>query len=331
MLFFAWSLVLSAVNYARKQKLTAILQRHLYSPQAYQTGLICKKIPKKIFGQYLAVESELHPGPSSSKNNALFRAPSEPLITQASDVILYRTEELEIIAIQKPEALQITDWTLFTQDIKKKSIFIPAHSSRVSFIAVIGLNENYTGSQDDLNKIVPVGNESGNEGDDELHTEVHTGVAPVLISSIANQIAFRRHKPNEVLYETDLDNFYSIVFQWSESALFEFSGRGIVKEIHTVQLPDLALKTENFMSPALPYASTGALTLPPNFRNRRPFTLLEYLYLKDLFGDLFESSNEWRNLNVIQSQMDEYAFYRSDSALNRAISPPESTYSSVRR
>lgn len=181
MLFFAWSLVLSAVNYARKQKLTGILQRHLYSPHACETGLICKKIPKQLFGNYLTVDSDPDQPSSSKKSGTLVRAPSEPIINQASSLVLYRTEELEITVIPKPENLQITDWTLFTEDIRKKSIFIPAHSPRVSFIAVIAVNENYTGSQDDLNKLVPVENETGQEGDGELNTEVHTGVPPILV------------------------------------------------------------------------------------------------------------------------------------------------------
>lgn len=84
------------------------------------------------------------------------------------------------------------------------------------------------------------------------------------------------------------------------------------------------------VSTSLSYASTGALTLPSNLNPRKPFTLLEYLYLKDLFGDVFDISNEWKTLNVIH-KMDEYAFYRSDSALNRAISPPYSEFSGFKR
>uniref|UniRef100_A0A0N5B439 BPL/LPL catalytic domain-containing protein n=1 Tax=Strongyloides papillosus TaxID=174720 RepID=A0A0N5B439_STREA len=48
MLFFAWSLVLSAINYARKQRIISILSRHFLSPLAYQKTIIC--IRHKKFG-----------------------------------------------------------------------------------------------------------------------------------------------------------------------------------------------------------------------------------------------------------------------------------------
>ncbi|CEF71337.1 Biotin--protein ligase [Strongyloides ratti] len=41
MLFFAWSLVLSAFNYARKQRIISILSKHFLSPLAFQKTIIC--------------------------------------------------------------------------------------------------------------------------------------------------------------------------------------------------------------------------------------------------------------------------------------------------
>lgn len=45
-------------------------------------------------------------------------------------------------------------------------------------------------------------------------------------------MAFRRDRPNEVLYECDVDNFYLIVFYWSENSLFDFDGRVFVDQIY---------------------------------------------------------------------------------------------------
>uniref|UniRef100_A0AC35F1P7 Uncharacterized protein n=1 Tax=Panagrolaimus sp. PS1159 TaxID=55785 RepID=A0AC35F1P7_9BILA len=352
MLFFAWSFIQTAVNYARRQRLIAILQKHLLAPFSYETGLICRRIPKNIFSQPSTSSTSSY----SPSSKCLIKAPSEPFLNyETSDtVILYRTEELEIVAVPKPDSLKIHEWTLFTTDIPRKSIFIPPNVPRVSFIAVIIPSSNFTGSSNSFTASTEVSEEELNETtkiETKADTEIFnldasvenladnlknddTGSLSNLLSSYANQIAFCRRKPNEILYETDLNNFYSIIFQWSESALYEFNGKGIVTEIYSVQLPNLASDRVLTLSPSNSiFSQISSNTLPATFSHyykRQPYTLLEYLYLKDLFGDEFPTS--WRTINVENNYYfnntlkNGYSYYRSDSALNRAISPTGSFY-----
>uniref|UniRef100_A0A914Z1Q0 Uncharacterized protein n=1 Tax=Panagrolaimus superbus TaxID=310955 RepID=A0A914Z1Q0_9BILA len=350
MLFFAWSFIQSAVNYARRQRLIAILQKHLSAPFSYETGIICRRIPK--------ITSFPGPSTSTSSSTFLIKAPSEPFLNyETSDtVILYRTEESEIVAVPKPDSLKIHEWTLFTtENIPRKSIFIPPNVPRVSFIAVIIPSPNFNNKTDGFTStstetLTEGLNDTDNDenGDNLLNidaietldaiNETDTGLLSSLLSLYANQIAFRRRKPNEILYETDLNNFFNIIFQWSESALYEFNGKGIVKEIHSVQLPNLT--SERALLTLSPSNSTfsqiSSNTLPATFssspyKQQQPYTLLEYLYFKDLFGEEFPTS--WRTINVKNNYYfhnsvlkNGYSFYRSDSALNRAISPTASFY-----
>jgi hypothetical protein len=160
MLFFEWSFIKNDLNYERRQRLIAILQKHLLAPFSYETGLICRSIHKKVFSQ----PSTSSYSPSSK---CLIKAPSEPFLNyETSDtVILYRTEELEIVAVPKPDSLKIHEWTLFTTDIPRKSIFIPPNVPRVSFIAVIipSSNFNKPGSSNSFTASTEVSEEELNE------------------------------------------------------------------------------------------------------------------------------------------------------------------------
>ncbi|KHN75638.1 hypothetical protein Tcan_10167 [Toxocara canis] len=45
MIFFVCSLVLSAVHYARRNRLATLLSRYFFSPYYHDTMLICRRIP----------------------------------------------------------------------------------------------------------------------------------------------------------------------------------------------------------------------------------------------------------------------------------------------
>ena len=102
-----------------------------------------------------------------------------------------------------------------------------------------------------------------------------------------------------------------------------------------VQLPNLVPENAimSSVSPSSSFSQISSNTLPATFSGyKQPYTLLEYLYLKDLFGDEFPIS--WRTIHGNDklfeggSLKNGLSFYRSDSALNRAISPTGSFYRS---
>uniref|UniRef100_A0A914VL66 Uncharacterized protein n=1 Tax=Plectus sambesii TaxID=2011161 RepID=A0A914VL66_9BILA len=91
MIFFVWSLVLSAVNFARRQKMAQILSRHFTSRFASESNLVFRRLNPKMPG--------------------LAKMSSEPIIGAANS-LLYRTETFDITARLAPHCLNPADWCL---------------------------------------------------------------------------------------------------------------------------------------------------------------------------------------------------------------------------
>uniref|UniRef100_A0A914C8G8 Uncharacterized protein n=1 Tax=Acrobeloides nanus TaxID=290746 RepID=A0A914C8G8_9BILA len=174
----------------------------------------------------------------------IYRTPSEPNVSQENtEMLLYRTEDKEIVAVTQMERIRISEWSLCCAT--SKDILPPSVStekkSKISFIVRLAktkpgtfeLNVNSESNGDaELSK-----DEENYEKNEVDQYKSDTNNSCCHLPDFAERIAFRRESPNEVLYECDVENFYNIVFHWSENSLFDFDGRAIVEFIYSIHLP----------------------------------------------------------------------------------------------
>ncbi|VDK46961.1 unnamed protein product [Anisakis simplex] len=132
MIFFVWSLVLSAVHYARKQRLIKILSGYFFSPRHHDTMLLCRHIINfnlrtkflERGGNALGVG-----GPRAS----LCRFSSEPTIAHINECsLLYRNDEVEILVRPRSkQAFQIDDWFIISKPLLSRT-------PRITFVVTLG-------------------------------------------------------------------------------------------------------------------------------------------------------------------------------------------------
>ncbi|VDN31302.1 unnamed protein product [Gongylonema pulchrum] len=129
MIFFVWSLVLSAVQYARRQRLMSVLAEYFITNCSRTTVLICRRIPfLSCFSRYTSSTERF----AGAIDNALRKTNSEPCLP-ASHVLtpIYRTEEVEFVVVPNVAQLDIIDWNVFSPPTLGS---IP----RVYFVAFLG-------------------------------------------------------------------------------------------------------------------------------------------------------------------------------------------------
>ncbi|VDM96524.1 unnamed protein product [Thelazia callipaeda] len=94
MIFFVWSLVLSAVQFARRQRLLSVLNEYFISNHATNSVLICQPVQ---FLSCFSANIESHET-SNCNLDTLRKANSEPCLPDASiPTLIYRTEEVEFL------------------------------------------------------------------------------------------------------------------------------------------------------------------------------------------------------------------------------------------
>ncbi|CAG9534016.1 unnamed protein product [Cercopithifilaria johnstoni] len=307
MIFFVWSLVLSAVQFAQRQRLVSILSEYFVWNLSHNSVLLCRKIPcfscfsrnKKSYERLNGTLDTLR------KTNSEPCLPSE-LITRP----IYRTEEMEFVVQLDATPLDIMDWNIFMP---------PFHGSlpRIHFIAFLDKkSDEYkeTSSCISLTDSLNVIGEQSNAGS---NTICSSGLSPVLVSNLCNKIAHRRGHPWEILYECTLYDFYDIAFAWSQNALFDIDGKAVVKMMKVITLPEkffIQLGDSNSLqrsvSPALSsqiqakiiiikekkrdkmniiivinngqfFGGEWGMNSPPNSLSPEPLSLLELLYERE--------------------------------------------------
>lgn len=316
MIFFLWSLVLSAVHYARKQRLTAILSQYFFSPYYHDTMLLCRRIPtvSSSARNILRVENALTNGGTGT---SLWKMSSEPTLPfQSESSLLYRTEEVEIVAKPSWGEFHVKDWQIVARPLVTRT-------PRIAFIVSLGLASSKGGHSEQAGIELAGVLANENAFSSESHA-TYTQIQPVHVNRLCKKIASRRGRPWEIIYDCDLDEFYNITFAWSENALFDIDGKASVKSIQTVHLP------EQFFTSALSDNCQGSLpllglgsSLSSLSVSQQPLTLLELLHLNDSEEALENSSTSNARLTGNFDRLS--SKYRSDTALhlNR---PPQSLY-----
>uniref|UniRef100_A0A9J2PED9 Uncharacterized protein n=1 Tax=Ascaris lumbricoides TaxID=6252 RepID=A0A9J2PED9_ASCLU len=225
MIFFLWSLVLSAVHYARKQRLTAILSQYFFSPYYHDTMLLCRRIPtvSSSARNILRVENALTNGGTGT---SLWKMSSEPTLPfQSESSLLYRTEEVEIVAKPSWGEFHVKDWQIVARPLVTRT-------PRIAFIVSLGLASSKGGHSEQAGIELAGVLANENAFSSESHA-TYTQIQPVHVNRLCKKIASRRGRPWEIIYDCDLDEFYNITFAWSENALFDIDGKASVKSIQS--------------------------------------------------------------------------------------------------
>ncbi|KAI6189335.1 BPL/LPL catalytic domain-containing protein [Aphelenchoides fujianensis] len=242
MLFFAWSLVSSAIHYARRRRLLSVLQTFVRSPAARNSALVCRRLK-------LHVREEQ---PKRNGRNSLghLQTASEPVLDRIGQppVVLFRTEEAEILSAE-PLDFDLDEWT--PAFFSENQLVLDGSRPRVVFtIRVVPLTSLNAGARE--------------EGGGTAAPNTVNGMFSV--DALANRIAVRKGGRSDMLYETHLQNFCSLVLYWAEGILCDRCGRSIIAEINSVCLPDLLngpfANQTAFFSPS---SSTSSLALHPAF------------------------------------------------------------------
>ncbi|KAI6226165.1 BPL/LPL catalytic domain-containing protein [Aphelenchoides fujianensis] len=204
MLFFAWSLVSSAIHYARRRRLLSVLQTFVRSPAARNSALICRRLK-------LHVREEQ---PKRNGRNSLgnLQTASEPVLDRIGrpPVVLFRTEEAEILSAE-PLDFDLDEWTpAFFSD---NQLVLDGSRPRVVF-TIQARSAHF--------------DQCGCPGGRREFSAPNTVKRDV--DSLANRIAVRKGGRSEMLYETHLQNFCSLVLYWAEGILCDRCGRSIVAE-----------------------------------------------------------------------------------------------------
>ncbi|KAI6205134.1 hypothetical protein M3Y94_00758200 [Aphelenchoides besseyi] len=217
MLLFAWSLVSSAIHYARRRRLLSILQSYMRSPSACQSALVCRRISLKTQSDQLKIERRDLLG--------ALQTTSEPFLDRISwrPVVIYRTEDSEILSTL-PIEFDLNEWT--PAFFSENRLVLDGSKPRVILVIRVVPLKCSKLELNSSSSTVQVDNSNGING---LYS----------IDSVANRIACHRNCPNEMLYETNLSNFYNIVIYWTEGILTNESGQFAVTDINTIHLPDL--------------------------------------------------------------------------------------------
>jgi hypothetical protein len=147
------------------------------------------------------------------------------------------------------------------------------------------------------------------------------------VDQLANRIACQRNSPENILYETTLDNLFMIIIYWSEETLRALKGSSQILEISckyffyflkrflAIRSTDIELIRNTIedcassSSSLAVYSSFASLNANKGLRssNHRPFSLLELLYEQD-------KSNLWAVTNISASNTQN--LFSSDTALN---------------
>uniref|UniRef100_A0A158Q7P7 BPL/LPL catalytic domain-containing protein n=1 Tax=Elaeophora elaphi TaxID=1147741 RepID=A0A158Q7P7_9BILA len=232
MIFFVWSLVLSAVQFARRQRLLSALSEYFIWNLSHNSVLLCRKIPCfSCFSRNRKGYERL-----SGTLDSLRKASSEPclpgeLITRP----IYRTEEMEFVVQTDTIPLDIVDWNIFTP---------PIHGSipRVHFIAFLDeKSDEYNEILDGISltgSLDVTGDHSNTNNDTVCSSDLSPVLVSLPVSNLCNKIAHRRGRPWEILYECTLYDFYDIAFAWSQNALFDIGGKVVVKMMKVITLPE---------------------------------------------------------------------------------------------
>ncbi|CAD5215981.1 unnamed protein product [Bursaphelenchus xylophilus] len=274
MLFFAWSLVSSAVQYTRRRRLHNLIRSHLLGPLGKNKGLLCRSRKDHL--------SSLFSKPF--RYGEIRKAPSEPILNshaQCSDHVIYHADDLDVISII-PTELKINEW--IPSFSNNQHIVIGTDSIRITFSIKIHSDNIPSTSKSDFVKLATSGVAENNTID------------TYLIDQFANRIARKKDGFDEMLYEADLENFCLIVIYWAEGNLSALNGSWKVSEIISVRLPDLRGLFSD-QEPSSRTDSCSSLSVYPSFLslnacrstsaqrthdiNSRPYTLLEWLYQKE--------------------------------------------------
>ncbi|KAI6173271.1 BPL/LPL catalytic domain-containing protein [Aphelenchoides besseyi] len=217
MLLFAWSLVSSAIHYARRRRLLSILQSYIRSSSACQSALVCRRISFKPKSNQLEIEGRDLLGARQTT--------SEPFLDRISwrPVVIYRTEDSEILSTP-PVEFDLNEWS--PAFFSENRLVLDGSKPRVILIIRVVPLKCSKLEPNSSNSTVQVDNSNDING---LYS----------IDAVANRIACHRNRPNEMLYETNLSNFYNIVIYWTEGILTNESGQFAVTDISTIHLPDL--------------------------------------------------------------------------------------------
>ncbi|VBB26683.1 unnamed protein product [Acanthocheilonema viteae] len=228
MIFFVWSLVLSAVQFARRQRLVSVLSEYFLWNLSHNSVLLCRKIHCfSCFSRNRKSYERLN-----DTLDTLRKTSSEPCLP--SELIarpIYRTEEVEFVVQLDATQLDIVDWNMFTP---------PCHGSipRVHFIAFLDKKSdenNEMSNSISLTDSIDITDEQSNISSGTIYS---SGLSSVLVNNLCNKIAHRRGRPWEILYECTLYDFYDIAFAWSQNALFDIGGKAIVKMMKVITLPE---------------------------------------------------------------------------------------------
>lgn len=277
MIFFVWSLVLSAVQFARRQRLVSVLSEYFIWNLSHNSVLLCRKIPcfscssskKKSYERLTDTVDMLR---KTSSEPCL---PGE-LITRP----IYRNEEMEFVVQSDATQLDIVDWNIFTP---------PIHGSipRVHFIAFLDKKtDEYNETLDGITVTDSV-DIIDEQSSIISNTIFSSGLPSVLIGNLCNKIAHRRGRPWEILYECTLYDFYDIAFAWSQNILFDIGGKAVVKMMKVVTLPakfflqlDDSNSLQRCVSPPLSCGEWG-INSSRNSLSPEPLSLLELLYERE--------------------------------------------------
>ncbi|CAD5211869.1 unnamed protein product [Bursaphelenchus okinawaensis] len=309
MLFFAWSLVSSAVQYARRRRLYNFLKLYLSTPEGQEQCLICRS--RKAYLRNLLCKPYRY--------GEIRKAPSEPILNglRNNDNVIYHADDVELIAVDHIK-FRINDW--IPSFVNEQHIVIMPDDVRVTFIVKIKSEDVPSTSKSDYIKLATSGVAQNNT------------TSTYQIDQFANRIARKKDDYEQILYEANIDNFCLIVIYWTEGILSALNGSWRVYEICSIQLPDLRdlFNEPDKISRA---DSRSSLSVYPSFRSlnacrntppqrtydthSRPYTLLEWLYQKE-HG--IESNYPYPNDR--RSKLSNRLPYASDTALNLNFERP---------
>ncbi|KAK0394717.1 hypothetical protein QR680_000895 [Steinernema hermaphroditum] len=296
MFFFAWSLVISAVNSARRRRLLAALARCFDESEGatQPISILCQQI-------------------NLAPLKGLWKSSSESILhknAQFGDCVIYQSETREILAVTCEDILKTEEWRMLIDPSTPRRHPL---QQRIWFVAELSPLAKTSGGgsvcveledgkssfdegASDTQSYASTSELTDNASDESLAISSAGSFSPILVNQMCKTIAYSRDNPWKVLYECSFQNFFEIAFHWSEDALLALNGTATVSNLATVRLPENFFSS-NAMSELLCNADSQLTSTNSLSVSTPTLSLLELLYWNE-FGNGPNQPVDMRTMSV---------------------------------
>ncbi|KAI1720182.1 biotin/lipoate a/B protein ligase family domain-containing protein [Ditylenchus destructor] len=340
-MFLALSLILTGVKFARRRRLHAILSNFFNLQCGESETLFCRISQHFPPFRYSSIYKATSESALSNSVNILYKNETREVYCSPEKIILQSSDWISCQPIFSSSLTSLSSkcsqpFIFFIIRIKSNV----HHTHKFHTLPRNGKDKGFERAKETLPDVSHQNNGTANQSDcksSEAQDDTTLFVSrieqeeldnPVEMDSVASLVAYNSKTADFFLYKSRIDIFADIVFSWSEGNLLK--NRAHVEEIISVQSPDdlFTQCSQASRSNTLSFGSSSSRSstrsraslhvfLNEHAQNRSemsPYTLLETLYFKDVYGfDPNKFINRYSSVVVQQKSI-----YNSDTCLYKS-------------